>query len=475
MSGQDGLVAGLQGPGDDVDSGGMRDVVEVVLSWGDGGSRTVLGVTQVLPGGRLALGESGEILVPAQVLGTDRAEVVCFEAGRATAIVPPESRLRLRVDGWDRDDVSVDIEPGHVVELIAGRFVVRLALVRAEPRLAGAPLEGLRGSGAGFIAGSATLHLAAFLAIAFFAPALGATEENPYDADRLALMQRLLDAHAEPETDRQDTGLAAQNGGQANSGQPAHGAEGTMGRPAARDNGRWAARGDARPEEATLPRERVLSQAAQFGMIGLLASLPSSDPDVPIVPWGSTLRGADDQSAVGHLYGDTIGDAPGHGLGLSGLDEGGGGHADAIGLNNFGPLGHTGTCLGPGPCDGIGVGRGHPGGQHVSHFKPPRYGEPICNGHLPAEVIRRIVRQNDGRYRFCYETGLRNNPNLQGRVTVRFVIDRGGSVALASDAGSDIPDEDVRRCVVSSFTNLSFPAPDSGLVTVVYPIVFSPQ
>jgi hypothetical protein len=474
MGGQDGSHAGLQGPGDEIESG-IRDVVQVVLSWGDARSRTVLGVTHVPPGGRLALGEAGEVLVPAQVLGTERAEVVSFEAGLAIALVPADSRLRLRVDGWERDDDSVEIEPGHVVELFAGCFVVRLARVRAEPRFARVPLEGLRGSGAGFIAGSAVAHLAAFLAVAFFAPALGATEENPYDADRLALMQRLLDAHAEPETDRQDTGRAAQNGGQANSGQPAHGAEGTMGRPAARDNGRWAARGDARPEEATLARERVLADAAQFGILGMLASLPASDPNAPVVPWGTTLRGADDQSAVGHLYGDTIGDAWGHGVGLSGLEDGGGGDANGIGLGNFGPLGHTGTCLGPGPCDGIGVGRGHVGTPHVSHFKPVRYEDPKCNGHLPAEVIRRIVRQNEGRYRFCYQNGLRSNPNLQGRVTVRFVIDRGGAVALSADAGSDIPDEEVRRCVVSSFTNLSFPAPDSGLVTVVYPIVFNPQ
>jgi hypothetical protein len=195
---------------------------------------------------------------------------------------------------------------------------------------------------------------------------------------------------------------------------------------------------------------------------------------VPVVPWGSTLRGSDDASAVGHLYGDSIGDALGIGLGWSGLDDGGGGRANAIGLGNFATLGHTGTC-GPGPCDGIGVGVGHTGRPHVSHFKGPRYGDVKSNGHLPAEVIQRIVRQNDGRYRFCYENALKANPNLQGRVTVRFVIDRAGAVALSSDAGSDIPDEGVRRCVISSFTALSFPAPDSGVVTVVYPLVFSPQ
>jgi hypothetical protein len=451
-----------------------REVVEVVLSWGDASSRTVLAVTQVSPGGSLSLGESGELLVPAEVLGTERAEIVRYEPDCAVAFAPRGARLR--VDGWPRDEECAEIAPGHVVELIVGAFAVRLARVRAAPRVAGAPLEGLRRSGAGFIAGSAVAHLAAFAAVALFAPALGATEENPYDADRLALMQRLLNARAAAETERPESDGSAQSGGDSNAGQPARGPEGALGRPDAHSEGRWAARGNARPDEVTLPRERALAAAAQWGILGMLPSLAGGDPNVPVVPWGTVLQGADDRSAAGHLYGATIDDAFGDGLGLTGPGNGGGGQANAIGLFGFDSLGYasSGTC-GPGPCDGIGRGIGTTGRIHRSRFVGPRYGNPQANGHLPAEVIQRIVRQNDGRYRFCYENGLKANPNLQGRVTVRFLIDRAGAVAVASDAGSDIPDEAVRRCVVSSFTALSFPAPDSGVVTVVYPIVFSPQ
>jgi hypothetical protein len=427
----------------------------------------------VHPGGSLSLGESGELLVPAEVLGAERAEIVRYEQDCAVAFAPRRSRLR--VDGWERDEECVEIVPGHVVELVVGAFVVRLARVRAAHRVTGAPLDELRRSGAGFIAGSAVAHFAAFAVVALFAPALGATEENPFDADRLALMQHLLNARAAAETERQDADSSAQNGGDVNAGQAARGPEGAMGRPEAHNEGRWAARGNARPEQVTLPRERALREAAEWGLLGMLPSLAGGDPNVPVVPWGSTLQGADDRSAAGRLYGDTIDDAIGNGLGLSGPGEGGGGRADGIGLFGLNPLDHTGTCLGRGPCDGIGNGSGRGGTPHKQRQLAMRYSDPQTNGHLPAEVIQRIVRQNDGRYRFCYENGLKANPNLQGRVTVRFLIDRGGAVAVASDFGSDIPDEGVRRCVVSSFTALSFPAPDSGVVTVVYPIVFSPQ
>jgi hypothetical protein len=111
----------------------------------------------------------------------------------------------------------------------------------------------------------------------------------------------------------------------------------------------------------------------------------------------------------------------------------------------------------------------------VPRFQGPRYASPTVNGRLDPQVIQRIVRLNDGRYRFCYQNGLRADPGLQGRVTVKFVIDRHGSVGVASDGGSDIPDQTVRQCVVQSFMSLSFPEPDSGTVTVIYPIVFSPE
>jgi hypothetical protein len=96
------------------------------------------------------------------------------------------------------------------------------------------------------------------------------------------------------------------------------------------------------------------------------------------------------------------------------------------------------------------------------------------SGRLPPEVIQRIVRQNFGRFRLCYENGLRNNPNLQGRVSVRFVIGRDGAVGSVGNGGSDMPDGGVVSCVVRAFYGLSFPQPEGGIVTVTYPIMFSP-
>jgi hypothetical protein len=114
---------------------------------------------------------------------------------------------------------------------------------------------------------------------------------------------------------------------------------------------------------------------------------------------------------------------------------------------------------------------------HVHHHgKAPsvRAGNFNVNGRLPPEVIQRIVRQNFGRFRGCYQAGLASNPTLEGRVTSQFVIDRTGNVSVAKDGGSDLPDATVVECVVSSFKALSFPAPEGGIVVVSAPLFFSP-
>jgi hypothetical protein len=100
-------------------------------------------------------------------------------------------------------------------------------------------------------------------------------------------------------------------------------------------------------------------------------------------------------------------------------------------------------------------------------------GNPSVSGRLPPEAVQRVVRANAGRYRACYEAGLARNPSLEGRVAVKFVIDRSGAVAVAQDGGSDLPDAGVVACVVRSVLGLSFPSPEGGVVTVTYPLVFS--
>jgi hypothetical protein len=102
-------------------------------------------------------------------------------------------------------------------------------------------------------------------------------------------------------------------------------------------------------------------------------------------------------------------------------------------------------------------------------------GAPASTGRLAPEIIQRIVRGSFSKYRACYEASLGKDPDLRGRVSVRFVIGTDGKVARAEDAGSDLRDRGVVQCVLKAFTSLSFPSPEGGTVTVVYPLQLSPE
>jgi uncharacterized Zn-binding protein involved in type VI secretion len=108
--------------------------------------------------------------------------------------------------------------------------------------------------------------------------------------------------------------------------------------------------------------------------------------------------------------------------------------------------------------------------------EPPQRNYDLWNvaGVLAPTVIQKVVRNSFDVFRTCYEAGLKRDPKLQGKVLVRFVIGRDGRVSDFKDGGSDIPDKAVSACVVSGFRGLTFPPPKGGIVTVMYPIAFSP-
>jgi hypothetical protein len=99
---------------------------------------------------------------------------------------------------------------------------------------------------------------------------------------------------------------------------------------------------------------------------------------------------------------------------------------------------------------------------------------PVVSGRLPPEVITRIVRLNAPKIRACYGEGLKRDPRLSGTVRVKFVIDRTGSVVTVQDAASTLPDRDVTSCIARTFSNLTFPQPEGGIVLVTYGMTLAP-
>jgi hypothetical protein len=181
-------------------------------------------------------------------------------------------------------------------------------------------------------------------------------------------------------------------------------------------------------------------------------------------PWGEQLG---DTGRGMRMWSGTDGVAGSGGLDLTGVGESGG-PGGGFGLGGIRTAGRD---------EGGGFGGRGPRmrGHDASIVPRVRPGAPAVGGRLPPDLVQRTVRQSFGRFRACYENGLRGNPTLAGRIAVRFVIGRDGGVMSAGNGGSDLPDAGVVSCVVGAFRGLSFPAPPDGIVTVTYPIVFSAQ
>ena len=97
---------------------------------------------------------------------------------------------------------------------------------------------------------------------------------------------------------------------------------------------------------------------------------------------------------------------------------------------------------------------------------------PGSSTRLDKAIIRRYVKRNIDKIRYCYERELLSNPDLRGQVMVHFAIGRTGAVMAASASGVS---PKVAACVGHAIESIQFPPPrGGGIVQVNYPFNFRP-
>ena len=111
---------------------------------------------------------------------------------------------------------------------------------------------------------------------------------------------------------------------------------------------------------------------------------------------------------------------------------------------------------------------------HGLHGATIREGALTVSGRLAPELVQRSARRHFDELRACYDVALRDDPTLSGKVSIKLVIGATGKVVSSADAGSEIRAPGVAQCVAQRFAEITFPAPDGGVVTVVYRLVFEP-
>jgi hypothetical protein len=466
------------------EAGSGGDAIEITRAWGEAVLETRHVRARARDGATISLGDEGgcDLLIPREALGATRAVVVTTEEDRVLVTPPPRSRTT--VDGAPCDSPAFTMVRGQRVTLHLGAFTVTLRLVDAAPKVSMPLAASLRDTGLAGVGFSTVLHGSIIGILAFLMPTLNASADEGVSRDQLLNMRHLIDASAERERDAEAASGAANDARPDESsptvGEKVQGATRTPGTAQAHERSRLHAAGDRPPSEVRASRADEVALARDFGIVTLLQASTLTDPDGQPSSWLAPRAGSDRDDRLGDLWSQDIGDALGNGL-FEGQGSGDGPGRDNVGVlvGDVGGLRGALDHHGNGEPGGFGCPpgarcTGRVGGvHHVSlDVRMPR--QIVTNGRLPAEVIQRIVRQNAGRFRACYASALRTNPSLEGRVGVEFVIGRSGAVDIAQDSGSDLPDAAVRKCVVRSFYDLSFPTPDNGTVTVRYPLTFTP-
>jgi hypothetical protein len=461
--------------------------IELMILWGT----SVVHIAHLAPPRSFYIGaQDCDFALPEGAFGAARIPVILVDKLGAVRLVLPAgaegtitslgSEIRVRdaiasgktIPSAELAGASeIELTPGAKADIEIAGLTFRIELGRAAKAVATrAPIDT---QSLVFQGLSTLLHASLLAAAAIFVPPLGLDDEGSISPEQRYMIQQALDSTATPETAKTDAPLTAdapRADAPGASGQASIGEAGKLGSLTSKSkSGRFGIAPSADSATPEISRAAAIADAGAFGMIGILSTL-NGDLNVPTAPWGGLASsGNDATNALGNLWGPDIGEAAGaNGLTLSGIGEGGGKKGEGIGMDGIGTIG-----------DGL----GNPGGfgQRKLADQARKGGAPIMRqgpttveGRIPAEVIQRAVRQNFGRFRFCYQDGLRNNPSLAGRVAVRFVIDRGGAVSTVANGGSDLPDANVVSCVVRAFYGLSFPPPDNGIVMVTYPLMFSP-
>lgn len=218
----------------------------------------------------------------------------------------------------------------------------------------------------------------------------------------------------------------------------------------------------AKGEKKQMEKQQLDKEVAEnAGVLGSLRNDSALDAAL-----GATGLNADTMSGIGGLIGTRGTQIGSGGLGGRGSGLGGGGTAD--GLGGLGTKGRGSGSSGYGSGGGSFGSKGEGGLGTIG-------GDPIILGALDKSLIDAVIKRNMNQIKYCYSRELTKNPALAGKITVKFVIAKDGTVSSATTKTSTMGSPAVESCINGRFMRFQFPEPKGGgIVIVSYPFIFSP-
>lgn len=157
----------------------------------------------------------------------------------------------------------------------------------------------------------------------------------------------------------------------------------------------------------------------------------------------------------------------GGGTSLDKAGIGGGGSGKSFKIGGLGTAGKGGGVTGYKGSGALALGK--TGTADVGMIEE----ESEVDGGLDKEVIARVIRSQLGQIRYCYERQLSANPDLYGKIMVKFTIGAAGSVTAQSIGTTSLNNAMVEGCILRRVAGWQFPQPKGGTnVLVTYPFLF---
>jgi len=92
---------------------------------------------------------------------------------------------------------------------------------------------------------------------------------------------------------------------------------------------------------------------------------------------------------------------------------------------------------------------------------------------LSQTQIKSVVDRNLSRIKFCYDSQLRRNPNLAGKMIISFTIVASGRVSAVNLRTVRLKGTEMESCIRQAILSWRFPAFSGDPITVDYPFIFS--
>jgi TonB family protein len=97
----------------------------------------------------------------------------------------------------------------------------------------------------------------------------------------------------------------------------------------------------------------------------------------------------------------------------------------------------------------------------------------VLGGGLDRDIIAQYIKSQLGQILYCYERQLSANPELYGKVAIKFTIAGDGTVETQRIGDSTLKNATVEGCILQRVAKWKFQAPEGGTkVLVTYPFLF---